>query len=228
MYGGAKDNNLDGIHDNTSNLQNGVNLYDLILQPFKGKGRCVTMDSAYMSDIMAQIGRYEWCMYMVGTARVNCTGADAKSTDDAMPVTMKGTNKSAMWQLNTLQLIFAAWVDNAIVKSFSNFHSHAIIQDGVQCWCKMDGVRQRDLVGVPVLEKGKIIVRCSIRLIKGMVWKQNMTWWEYVSIIRLISIQLYCIITLQYHLLFIYFSYIPYICSFFISKSHEWAPKLSC
>ena len=49
VYGGATDDNLDGIHDNTSNLQKWVNLLDLMLQPFKGKGkgRCVTMDSAY-------------------------------------------------------------------------------------------------------------------------------------------------------------------------------------
>ena len=68
VYGGAKDDNLNGIHSNTSNLQKWVNLYDLILQPFKGKGRCVTMDSVYMSEIMAQIGRFEWKMNMVGTA----------------------------------------------------------------------------------------------------------------------------------------------------------------
>ena len=66
VYGGAKDDDLDGIHDHTLNLQKWVNLYDLILKPFKGKGRCVTMDSAYMSDIMAQIGRYEWLMNMGG------------------------------------------------------------------------------------------------------------------------------------------------------------------
>lgn len=56
IYGGAKDNGLDGIHDNTLNLQKLINLYSLILAPFKGKSRWVTMNSAYnMSDNMAQI-----------------------------------------------------------------------------------------------------------------------------------------------------------------------------
>ena len=57
VYGGAKNEDLsNNKHTNTTNLQKWVNLYNLILEPFKGKGRCVTMDSAYMSDIMAQIG----------------------------------------------------------------------------------------------------------------------------------------------------------------------------
>ena len=92
VYGGAKDDDLDGIHDHTSNLQKWVNLYDRILKPFKGMGRCVTMDSAYMSDIMAQIGHYEWKLNMVGTSQVNRTGANAKATVDAMKKTMKGTH----------------------------------------------------------------------------------------------------------------------------------------
>ena len=57
VYGGAKNKDLSNTkHANTSNPQKWVNLYNLMLSPFKGKGRCVTMDSAYMSDIMAQIG----------------------------------------------------------------------------------------------------------------------------------------------------------------------------
>ena len=132
MYGGAKDEDLDGIHDHTSNLQKLVNLYDQILKPFKGMGRCVTMDSAYMSDIMAQIGRFEWEMNMAGTSQVNRTGADAKATVDAMKKTMKGTHATSMWQHNTLPLVFAAWADNAIVKTLSNFHSPVIINNGVQ------------------------------------------------------------------------------------------------
>ena len=155
VYGGAKDDDLDGIHTHTTNLQKWVNLYDLILKPFKGKGRCVTMDSAYMSDIMAQIGRYEWKLNMVGTAQVNRTGADAKATVDFMKAKRKGTHTTAMWQHNTLPLVFSAWADNAIVKTLSNFHSPVIIQDGVHWRCKIDGVRQREPVGVPIPEQGK-------------------------------------------------------------------------
>ena len=97
MYGGANDGDLEGIHKNAPNLLKLINLYDLMLKPFKGKGRCETMDSKYMSDIMAQIGRYEWKMNMVGMAQVNRTGADAKETVKSMKKTMKGAHATAMW-----------------------------------------------------------------------------------------------------------------------------------
>ena len=59
----------------------------------------MTMDSAYMSDIMAKIGRFEWKMNMVGTAQaqVNQTGADAKATVDGMNAKLKGTHTIVMW-----------------------------------------------------------------------------------------------------------------------------------
>ena len=91
----------------------------------------MTMDSAYMCDIMAQIGRFEWKINMVGMSQVNQTGADAIATVDAMKKTMKGTHATAMWQHKELPLVFAAWADNAIVKTLSNFHSPVIIKDGV-------------------------------------------------------------------------------------------------
>ena len=76
MYGGKADGDLDGRHENTVTTQKWVNLYRLLLEDFKGKGHCVTMDSAYMGDIMAQIGRHVWLVNMVGTAQENCTGAN--------------------------------------------------------------------------------------------------------------------------------------------------------
>ena len=51
-----------------------------MLEQFKEKGRCVTMESAYMSGIMALIGLFEWSMNMVGNAKVNQTRADTKAT----------------------------------------------------------------------------------------------------------------------------------------------------
>jgi hypothetical protein len=36
-----------------------VSLYDLMLDPFKHKGHCVVMDSAYMGDAMCQVGYEE-------------------------------------------------------------------------------------------------------------------------------------------------------------------------
>ena len=56
-------------------MQKWVNMYDLMLGLFKGAGWCVTMDSAYMGDIMAQVGCEEWLMNMVGTVMDNQTGA---------------------------------------------------------------------------------------------------------------------------------------------------------
>ena len=47
-------------------------------------------------------------------------------------------------------MVFAAWNNNAVVKSLSNFHSPIIVEDGVQRCIKIDNVRQRNPVGVPV------------------------------------------------------------------------------
>ena len=81
VYGGAKDDNpSNSKHTSTSNLQKWVNLYNLMLEPFKQNGRCVTMDSTYMSDIMAHIGLFKWDMNMTGSAQVNQSGTDAKAT----------------------------------------------------------------------------------------------------------------------------------------------------
>ena len=105
LYGSAKDDNLNRKHKNASNLQTWVNLYNLMLEPFKGKWRCMTMESAYMSNIMAQIGRYKWGINMVGTVQVNQTGADAKVTVVDMR-NRKEPHKSNMWQHNQLRLEF--------------------------------------------------------------------------------------------------------------------------
>ena len=43
-YGGKSDSSLDHINDNTVTKQKWVNLYDIMLDSFKGAGRCVTMD----------------------------------------------------------------------------------------------------------------------------------------------------------------------------------------
>ena len=42
-----------------------------MLDPFKGKDRCMTIDKVYMSDIIAQIWGYKLGMNMVDTAQVN-------------------------------------------------------------------------------------------------------------------------------------------------------------
>ena len=51
MYGEKTDKDLNVTHFNTANI------FDELLNEFKGDEHCVTMDSAYMRDIMAKIGR---------------------------------------------------------------------------------------------------------------------------------------------------------------------------
>ena len=62
------------INDNTLTKQKWIDLYDIMLDSFKGAGLCVTMKSAYMGDVMAQIGREEWGVKMFGTVTDNRTG----------------------------------------------------------------------------------------------------------------------------------------------------------
>ena len=120
-----------------------------------------------MSDIMAQIGCYEWKINMLGTAQVNHTGADAKATCDTMKATRKETHESSMWQHNTLPLIFTAWADNTIVKMLNSYHSPVIIQDSVQRQCRIDGVRQCNPVGVNVPEQAKDYCETFHKIDKG-------------------------------------------------------------
>jgi len=118
-FGGKMDEDLQSRHVNVAATQKWVNLMSLLIDDFKGNGHNVTMDSAYMGDIMAQIGRKEWKMNMVGTAQSNQTGANVKDVIYKMKV---GTNESCFWQHNNKPLVYAAWSDNAIVKTLSNFH----------------------------------------------------------------------------------------------------------
>jgi hypothetical protein len=104
----------------------------------------VPMDSAYMGDIMAQVGREVWGMNMVGTVQCNRLGADMKNTTKKMK---KGTYESVCWQHNNKLLVFAAWGDNSIIKTLSNCHGPEILRagDGVS-WKRRgeDGKRERE------------------------------------------------------------------------------------
>ena len=111
-YGGRTDEDLDVKHQNTATLQKWINLYNIMLDNFKGQGHCVTMDSAYMGDIMALIGRHEWKINMVGTAQENRTGADVQEEKKAMK---KNTCEAVMWQHDSECLSYAIWSDNNLV-----------------------------------------------------------------------------------------------------------------
>ena len=56
------------------------------------------MDSAFMGDIVALIGRHEWKVHMLGTAQENRTGADTASGKRTMK---KNTYKAVLWQHDT-------------------------------------------------------------------------------------------------------------------------------
>ena len=83
-YGRKSDDHLGHTTVHTGTIQKWVNLLDEMLGEFKGKGHYVTMDSAYMGDILAQVGREEWKINMVGTAQANRTGAAVKEAKKNM------------------------------------------------------------------------------------------------------------------------------------------------
>ena len=121
-----------------------------MLHAFKGMGRVVTMDSAYMGDIMALLGRYEWKFNMIGTAQENRTGAD---TAEEKKLLSKNTYEIVMWQHNTESLCYAIWSDNNLVRTLSNFHSPKVVDAGLRRRRKVAGVRERDPTAVPCPEQ---------------------------------------------------------------------------
>ncbi len=98
-----------------------------MLNDFKNNGHCITMDSTYMGDIMAMIGRDVWRINMVGTAQVNRTGANIDCTKSMK----KGTYSSVSWQHVWQSLCFAMWSDSALVRTLLNFHGPEILEAGM-------------------------------------------------------------------------------------------------
>jgi hypothetical protein len=66
VYRGKSDKGLDRVHLNTTSTQKWVNLYDDMLEEFKGQWICVMMNLTYMGDVMGQIGRAVWTMNFLG------------------------------------------------------------------------------------------------------------------------------------------------------------------
>ncbi len=117
-FGGKMDDDLQSLHENVVTTQKWVNLMDVILDDFKGKDHCITMDSAYMGEVMAQIGCNEWQLNMVGTSQSNRVGSNVKEYVDKMKI---DTYELIIWEHNSKNLAFAAWSDNAIIKKLSNY-----------------------------------------------------------------------------------------------------------
>ena len=93
MFGEVSEGDLDKTSKNTVTTQKWVNLLLLMLNSFKNNGHCVAMDSTYMGDIMAMIGRHVWRINMVGTAQANRTGANV----DCTKLMKKGTYGAVCW-----------------------------------------------------------------------------------------------------------------------------------
>jgi hypothetical protein len=86
----------------------------------------MTMDSAYIGDILAQIGREEWKINnMVGMVQSNWMGASMKQTIKKMK---KCTYELVFWQHTSLPLVYVAWSDNEIVNTLSNHHNPLLLE----------------------------------------------------------------------------------------------------
>ena len=151
-YSGKTNEDLNCIRQNTDTMQKWINLYSIMLEPFKGAGRMVTIDSEYMGDIMALVGHYKWKINMVGTANENRTGADAKEENNSMK---KCTCETNFFQHDTEPLCYAMWSDNNIVRTLPNFHSPIILENGLWRKRKVDNVRERSLTPVSFPEQNQ-------------------------------------------------------------------------
>ena len=151
VFGGKTDQDLGKRSNLTVGIQKWVNLLSLMLDDFKGRGHCVTMDSAYMGDIMALIGHEVWKINMVGTTQTNRTGAEVSDILEKMKKKL-GTYNSVFWQHKTRPLCYALWSDNSIVKTLSNFHGPVILEAGIGVMRKKrdeDGNQERTRTEVP-------------------------------------------------------------------------------
>jgi len=97
----------------------------VLFDKYQGHCHCVMMDSAYIGNIMAQIGRDEWKINMVETAQLNRAGANVKDFVDKLKI---GKYESHFWQHDWLNLVYAVWSANAIVNTLSNHHGPSVLQ----------------------------------------------------------------------------------------------------
>ena len=149
VYGGKTDEGLNYTHENTATTQKWVNLYNMMLDSFKQKGMCCTLDSAYSGDTLFQIAREEWGVNLVGTCQSDRTGAGPASADDKKKM-KAGTYECNLYQHDTLPLSYTMWADNSVVKTLSNFHTPEILEagSGVNRRRRVDGMREFDSTAV--------------------------------------------------------------------------------
>jgi hypothetical protein len=136
VFGRKSDEDLGHANNNTTTIQKRVNLLLLMLDAFKNNGHCVTMDSAYMSGIMAMIGRDMRRINMVGMAQANRTRADIDYTKSMK----KGMYNAICWQHVWRSLWFAVWSEDTLVRTLSNFNGPEILKAGMGVlWKRRDG-----------------------------------------------------------------------------------------
>ena len=118
-----------------------------MLDNFKGKDHCVTMDSAYRGDIMALIERHNWKINMLGIAQENRTGADTAEKKKGMK---KNTYEAVMCQHDTEPLCYVIWSDKNFVRTLSNFHTPKVVDSGIKRRRRrVNGVLERVQTAVP-------------------------------------------------------------------------------
>jgi hypothetical protein len=123
-------------------------MISVLLDDIKGKDYCITMDSAYMGDIMGvQIGCNEWQLNMVGMAQSNQMGANAKDVVEKMK---PGMYKLCFWQHITKNLVYTMWSDNAVLETLSNHHCANVLVPGGSMQRRKDDSGSRTMHQMPV------------------------------------------------------------------------------
>ena len=68
-----------------------INLLEIFLRLFMGRGCCATMDLAYMGKLLARVATKAWKMNVVGTIQCNRCGLNKHLVKSERNVTKKGT-----------------------------------------------------------------------------------------------------------------------------------------
>ena len=82
---------------------------------------------------MAQVGRELWEVNMAGTVQsIRTSAGSLGATSIEQKEIQKGTYECVVYQHNLKPLTYAIWADNNFVKTLSNFHSPAILEEGIK------------------------------------------------------------------------------------------------
>jgi len=76
VYGGKTDSDIKKINPHVGSQQVFINLLEVFLEYYMGRGCTCTMDSAYMGELLAQVATKAWKMNVVGTTTSNRCGPD--------------------------------------------------------------------------------------------------------------------------------------------------------